>query len=98
PFPTRRSSDLQVRDPERQVMRFELPGWMAGRQFVRRFSPACFNGRRSRQSFQAISVVRTVAGERIALKVMRNAKMTHFRVRTNMQHTAVHDGAATQTG
>src|SRR5580692_1704320 len=67
---------------------------MIGWKVLRGLAPACLDGRTGRETFETIAVIRTDAGERIPRKIVRDADMSHFRVRGSVDHAVSGDGSA----
>ena len=61
-------------------------------------APAFFDGRTIGHPFQAIRVVRAVAGERVFFPIMIEAHMAHFRVYEAMQQAAIDHRSSANAG
>ena len=81
-----------------EIAGFEFPGGMIGRKLWRRSSPASLDGGARSEAFETILVVGATAGERILVRIMRNANMSHLGVEQSVDDLAVHYGSAADSG
>src|SRR4051812_25218325 len=90
----RRERYRQIHQSQREIMRFEVPPGMFGPERGCGLLPPSLHGRTAGEPFQAVTVIRTDAGERVASPVMWDMKMTHFRMNESMNNPAVDQGAS----
>ena len=82
----RRQAEREVRQAIRQILCFQTPTCVIGRQKRGGHSPPHLHRRSTGKALQTVTVKRTTTRKRVARQIMRNSQMTHLRV-----NEAVHE-------
>ncbi len=87
-----------TRDAEREVVGFQIPGFVIVREGLAGLAPAIMDGRCTGESFETIEVIRAKSLVRILLAVVRDSDVAHFRMGSSMHQAAIDHASSADTG